>query len=246
LLAQLSGTLTETEFRAVARLGAVAADEADALLVSADRFASAPSPIGLAPEERAHLLDRFGIYGLRLANSLVRAGHGNTARELAEQLRKRSGLDDLRRELATQFSARRDVLKARSTLLAVGTRVRRHPLPGSDALGADVERIAAGAHELAELRLLTAVRSGAVRLDEDEEAEVERLVGVGGATAADRLGLPVDASTEQLRSAALLAHQRWATRAENPLTSVTVAEASRVVQRTYEALIVGMSERAAV
>ena len=237
LLAQLGGTLTETEFRAVARLGQLAEEDAGALLLSADRFETAPSPLGLATEERRHLLERFGIYGLRLANALVRAGQGSSARALAEELRRRSGLDELRRELATQFAGRRDLLKARSTLAALGELTRRVPGPGTATLAADVERVVAGAHELAELRLLTAVRAGALRLDEDEEVEIERLVGPR-ASVADRLGLPVDATADQVRAAALAAHGRWATRAESPLSSVAVADAARVVQRSYEGMLV--------
>lgn len=237
LLAQLGGTLTEAEFRAVARLGALAEEDAAALLVSADRFETAPSPIGLAREERRHLVERFGLYGLRLADALVRAGQGTSARVLADELRRRSGLEELRRELATQFAGRRDLLKARSTLVALAELTRRLPGPGTAAVAAEVERIAAGAHELTELRLLTAVRAGALRLDEDEEVEIERLVGAR-ASAADRLGLPPDATEAQVRAAALAAHGRWATRAESPLSSVAVAEAARVVQRSYEAMLI--------
>ncbi len=240
LLAQLGGTLTETEYRAVARLGSIPVDETEALLVSADRFLAHPSSIGLAPEERAHLIDRFGLFGLRLTNALLRGDRAPSARALADELRKRSGLDDLRRELTTHFSARRDVLKARSTLLALDELTRRHAGSGTPDLAAAVERVLAGAHELAELRLLIAIRSGAVSLDEDETAEVDRLLGGVGATLAERLGLTPDTPPAGQRAAALAAHQRWATRAESPLTSVTAAEAARVIQRSYEGVIVGL------
>jgi hypothetical protein len=237
LLAQLGGTLTEGEFRAVARIGTIPIDEADALLISADRFTTVASSIGLAPEERAHLIDRFGLFGLRLTNALVRGGRAGTTRELAEELRRRSGLDDLRRELTTHFAARRDVLKARSTLLALEELLHRQPPPQSSTLAQDIERVVAGAHELAELRLLTAVRSGAVKLDADEETEVERLLGATGTTPFERLGLAPDAQDRHVRTAVLAAHGRWAQRAESPMTSVAVAEASRIIQRTYEGLL---------
>lgn len=237
LLAQVGGTLTEAEYRAVARVAQLPVEDADAVLVSADRFVSAPSALGLAAEERAHLIDRLGIFGLRLSNALIRAGRGGSSRELADELRRRSGLDDLRRELRTQFAARRDVLKSRATLLALDALVHTHPGPGTDALGQEVERVIAGAHELDELRLLTAVRAGALRLDEDEVVEVEHLLGSVGATLAERLGRPIDEAPDRLQVAALVAHQRWAARAEHPLSSVEVAAASRVLQRSYEGLI---------
>ncbi len=237
LLAQLGGTLTETEYRAVARLAALSVDDAEALLVSADRFTTLASPVGLAAEERAHLIDRFGLFGLRLTHALLRAGRAPSARELAQELRRRSGLDELRRELTAHFSARRDTLKSRSTLLALEELVRRHPGPGTPELAGAIERVVSGAHELAELRLLIAVRAGAVGLDDEETAEIERLVGGSGALPAARVGLPLDAPAADVKVAALVAHQRWAERAESPLSSVAVTAAARVVQRSYEAVI---------
>ena len=47
----------------------------------------------------------------------------------------------------------------------------------------DIERILAGAHELAELRLLAALRSGLVTLPKGAAAEAERLLGDSGAAA---------------------------------------------------------------
>ena len=237
LLAQLGGSLTEAEFRAVAKLAAVGEDECESLLLSADRFATSPSSIGLATDEREHLIGRFGLFGLRIANALLRAGRVTTSRQLAEELRQRSGLDDLRRELTTHFSLRRDLLKARSTLLALTDLVHRHPGPDVDRLSDAIERVEAGAHELAELELLVGVRAGAIRLDEDEVVEVERVVGSIGAGHAARLGIAPDASPRVLQTTALASHDRWAVRAEHPLTSVTVATAARVMQRSYQAIL---------
>lgn len=247
LLAQLGGTLTEQEFRSVAKLAALADDESDSLLVSADRFTRSASALALAPEEREYLIRRFGLYGLRLANALVRAGKATSARQLAEALRMRSGLDDLRRELTTHFAMRRDVLKARSTLLALGELTRRTSgNPGVAEVSEAVERVLAGAHELAELRLFTAVRSGAVQLDEDEAVEVERFATTMGSGPSERLALPADTPVRQLRAAALKAHSLWAVRAENPITPVAVVEAARIMQRSYESLIMELTEQAAV
>jgi hypothetical protein len=248
LLAHLGGTLTELEFRAVAKVAQLPEDECESLLVSADRFTSAPSPLALAPEERAHLIDRFGLFGLRLANALVRAGKVTSSRQLAEELRQRSGLDDLRRELTTHFTLRRDLLKARATLHALTELVHRQPGPGTERLADDIERVEAGAHELAELELLVGMRAGAVVLDEDEAEEVERLVGSIGSAQAARLGLSPDASLRQLQTTALGAHDRWAVRAEHPFSSVAVMHAARVLQRSYQAILAELAatDRAAV
>jgi hypothetical protein len=54
-------------------------------------------------------------------------------------------------------------------------------VPGSDAVAADVERIQAGAHELLEVRLLNALRTGEVALRAEQEEEALRLLGTAGA-----------------------------------------------------------------
>ncbi len=83
--------------------------------------------------------------------------------------------------LHTQFSERRDLLKARSALLAVDSVLRTTRRAGP--LLQEIERILAGAHELAELRLLAALRSGLVELPKGAGPEAERLLGDAGAAA---------------------------------------------------------------
>ena len=85
---------------------------------------------------------------------------GTTATQLARELLRRSGLEDLREVLGSLFLQRRDVLKSRSALLAVETLSRQDPRPGSDKLAALVEEIVAGAHPFRELSVLSSLRSG--------------------------------------------------------------------------------------
>ncbi|MGH8886201.1 MAG: dynamin family protein [Egibacteraceae bacterium] len=240
LLAQAGMTLREAEYAALVRVATAPRDEAERLLLSADRFARAQTPIPLAPEERAALLRRFGLYGVRLASTLIRQGAAS-ASELAPQLVRRSGLDELREVLATQFTQRRDLLKARSALLGLDHVLRHQPRPGTQPLAAEVERILAGAHAFAELRLLNALRTGAVALGAGELDEAERLLGGAGTSPGARLGLPDEADAEDLRHAALDAVARWQRRAESPLSPRAVADAARVVVRTCEGLLAALT-----
>ncbi|MGH8904810.1 MAG: hypothetical protein ACRDYA_24785 [Egibacteraceae bacterium] len=119
-------TLREGEYAALARVATAPREEAEALLLSADRFVRARTSIRLGPAERAVLLRRFGLFGLRLRCALVRQGAAS-ASELAAQLVRRSGLDELREVLGTQFMQRRDLLKARSALLGLDQVLGRRP-----------------------------------------------------------------------------------------------------------------------
>ena len=242
LLAQSGSTLREAEFKALHMIGTAHADEAERLFLSTDRFVQAPTQIALTSMEREHLLDRFGLFGVRLAAALIRQGAVTTSSQLASELVLRSGLVELKQVLLTQFAARRDVLKARSALLALESLVRETPVAGTDQLAAELERVAAGAHEFAEVRLLNALRAGAVKgVKAPEAEEMERLLGAEGSTAAMRLGLEPGASTGDIRTALQNAIGRWQRRAENPLSSREAADASRVLIRTCEGMLVDVS-----
>lgn len=198
LLAETARTLRGVEFTALRTLARLDRAELEAQLLTADRFVSGatetqrsgarPMPAVLPAGTRLALLDRFGLFGVRLATSLLRRGVDDSA-TLAAELARRSGLDDLRAILEQRFLARRDVFQARSALLAVERFLRRaqagvstagpaapddagrpSPRPRSAppapppsaaalvALSAELERVRSGAHEIVELEVLTTLR----------------------------------------------------------------------------------------
>jgi hypothetical protein len=241
LLAQTAVTLREAEYQALATLGRADAADVDALLVSADRFANADAHVGLTTMERQALLDRFGLFGVRLVIELIRTGAVTNADALAKELEAQSGLPRLRDVLLTQFAERRALLKARAGILAVESIARRAPGPGSDQLLVAVEQITAGAHELVELQMLASLRAGTVDAKPDDLAAMERLVGGEGAAVTARLGLSPDADTDAVRAAASTELARWQRRAESPMASRATADAARVLVRTCEAILTAPS-----
>lgn len=242
LLAETAATLTEAEVAQLRKVAALPVSDADALLLSADRFTELMPELGLTSIEREALLDRFGLYGIRLVASLIRHKVATTATELATELTDRSGITDLREVLNTLFFQRRDVLKSRSALLALDRLTRTDPRPGSEAIAADVEEIIASAHPFHELRILSAIRAGWVDGKPEVIAELERLIGGGGATTHQRLGLPADADPATLTSATNEALGRWQRRAENPLTSHELSVAARVAIRSCEGMVATLQE----
>ena len=225
LVAMAGRTLTQAEFTALSALAALPRESLESSLLSADRFTA-------GSEERAALLRRFGVFGIRLSVTLIRQGVRSQA-ALADELVTRSGLRDLQRVLHTQFSERRDLLKARSALLALDRVVRT----SGGRLAGEVERIFAGTHEFAELRLLSALRSGVVSLPQSIVPEAERLLGDSGIAPAVRLGLAPDALAAEVRQSAFAALRRWQAHAENPMLGRKSADACRVLVRTCEGLL---------
>ena len=72
LLAFTARTLRQDEYAALAAIAALGQDELDLLLLSADRFAHPDGPAEPSVEVRRALLDRFGMFGLRLSVSQLR------------------------------------------------------------------------------------------------------------------------------------------------------------------------------
>ena len=214
------------------------------MLLSVGRFLQ-PGPRAealLTLDRRRDLLDRYGLFGVRLATTLVRQG-SNRPDLLAAELVRRSGLDELLRSLATRFTERRDLLKARSALLAVDFVLRRDPSPQGRSLLAEVERVLAGSHEFAEMRLLTAIRSSSVTIPDAYRAEAERLLGANGTSPAQRLGLAEDIDPGTLRAVTLEVLERWRRLSENPVFPRAFADAARTVVRSCEGIFHSLPSR---
>lgn len=232
LLAQAAMTLTEQEYRSLETLASQPHEDADAMLLTVDRFMARGGEL-LSGAQAAHLLDRLGLFGVRTSVSLIRLGAAPNAGALAEELRRRSGIAHLRSLLLTMFSQRRDILKARAALGSLEAMVASSPPEKPDRLRAEIERVTAGAHELAEVELMQVVRSGRLALSEAELAELDQLFANIGGSAGQRLGV----DGEEARDQAIAAVERWRHRSENPLASRELADAARAITRTYEGIL---------
>lgn len=237
LLAESAATLTQDEYGALGQIAELSPREVDELLLSTDRFVDMPGDLKLTSMERAHLLARFGVFGIRLSSTLIRIEAVVNARELSEELIERSGLADLREILNTLFVSRRDLLKARSALFAVDRFLSDHPIGGSDELRRDLEQVLANAHEFNELRLLGALRAGEITAKATVADEIERILGGLGSSPASRLGVDPGADDDTLRTIGHETVAAWQRRAENPMTGHDLQVASRVVIRTCEGLL---------
>jgi hypothetical protein len=230
-------TLREQEHRALRELAAAPAHRVDELLLTADRFARRPSSVPVSELDRQHLLDRFGLFGVRLAIGLLRTGQVGSAQQLAAELVTRSGLPRLREVLTVQFRRRAQVLKARSALAALAGVLEAGGVAGTEALRARAEEVAAEAHAFVEVRLLNQLRSGELVLPEARAEELERLLGALGHDATTRLGLAVDAPPEEIRQACTAALARWRTVAGHPLSDRAAQVAAGVAARTLEGML---------
>jgi hypothetical protein len=238
LLGYAGATLREAEFAALARLATLPADERRALLLTADRFAARPSPAPVTELERQHLLERLGLFGVRLSIELIAQRQAPDAGTLAAVLVRSAGLDRLRDVLNRQFLHRSQILKARSALAAVQEIVRAEGCTGAATLQSRIEQVQVGTHAFEELRLLTALRGNEYdELGAERLAELDRLLGGSGHDPANRLGLPEETDPATIRSAALAALERWQRVTHHPMSSRQVVVVATGACRTLEGLI---------
>jgi hypothetical protein len=228
--------LSESDFAALAQLARVPRAALEAHLLSADRFVGGELPVRLDAEVRAALLDRLGLFGVRLATTLVRTGCDSRAKLSAELIR-RSGLTELRESVNRLLIDRLDAFKARSAMAAVEALLRAEPEPGTGELLAMLEQILAGAHEFRELRLLAALRDNRLGFDAELAAEARRLIGGDGVGLAARLGVEHDATGQQLWEVASDAQWRWRKRAEDSMLRLAQRRGAQVVVRSCEGML---------
>ncbi|GAB3040437.1 dynamin-like GTPase family protein [Parafrigoribacterium mesophilum] len=241
LLAQSARTMRQAEFASLVQIAGLDRAERDKLLLSADRFIRSGGTAPGSADARSALLDRFGLFGIRLATVLILSGIADPT-TLARELSRRSGLDELVRLIGNQFRVRASQLKARAALVGIETLLRQRPHVGTETLAASLERILAGAHEFRELRLLAMARTTGLPLSPELTEEAMRLIGADGLGVSERLGLPDGAPPEQVRSTALDQVRIWRTRSESPLTNRAAAEVCEAVVRSCEAILAQLQD----
>lgn len=236
LLAQSARSMRQSDYDALALLATMDRSERERLLLSADRFLRGSEPEGLTAEARKQLVERFGLFGIRLGVVLIRAGFTDPT-PLAHELARRSGLDPLLAMLAGQFHARADALKARTALVGVETLLRNSPREGTGHLAAVLERLQINAHEFRELRLLATLRTAGVTMKHELAAEAEQIIGGEGVAAHLRLGLHPDATPDEISAEAYRVLHKWRLVAENPLTDRAALDVCRIVVRSCEGVL---------
>jgi replication fork clamp-binding protein CrfC len=241
LLAVTARTLRQSEFVALEKLAGVEPAELAKAMLSVDRFVRADSSLPVDAATRAALLNRFGMFGVRISIAVLRAGVSDSV-ALADELLERSGLIALRDVIDQQFAQRSELLKAHTALLSLRQFVQRNPIYATPYILADIEPLLADTHAFEELRLLSQLRSRPTTLNEDEMASLRRIIGGSGTDAASRLGLTPDEPYDGPR-AAFAAAQRWRRRADHPLNDPFTTRACRAAVRSAEALVAAYAAR---
>jgi replication fork clamp-binding protein CrfC len=249
LLALTARTLRQSEFVALEKLAGVDAAELNKAMLSVDRFVREDSTLPVDAATRAALLDRFGMFGIRISMALLRAGAVESATPgvgdsvaLADELLERSGLVALRDVIDQQFAQRSELLKAHTALLALRRFVEVNPIRATPYIIADIDPLLADTHAFEELRLLSQLRSRPTTLNDDEIVSLRRIIGGSGTDGASRLGLTPEEPYDGPR-AAFAAAQRWRRRAEHPLNDPFTTRACRAAVRSAEALVAQFAAR---
>ncbi len=235
LLALTARTLRQSEFVALQKLAGVEAAELAKAMLSVDRFVREDTSLPVDAATRAALLDRFGMFGIRISIAVLRAGVGDSV-ALADELLERSGLVALRDVIDQQFAQRSDLLKAHTALLSLRQFVRRNPVY-ANAADPRRHRPLAGRH--ARVRGTAAAQPAAFSPDHTQRGR-DGLAAPADRRVGNRRGQPsrpVSPTTpHDGPRAAFAAAQRWRRRAEHPLNDPFTARACRAAVRSAEAI----------
>lgn len=236
LLAFTGATLTEAEFGNLQRLASMEHAHVEALMVSADRFA-APSTACPVPEAtRSALLDRLGVFGVRLAIRLIRSGECPSAGSLATALEERSGIQPLRQTLLDRFAGRAEILKAARAIDWVAATASA---TGSSAVRREVERVVASSYEFGELQALATVlgmEAGSGFPDDATRRAVLAALGNDGAAPYQRLTAAPETVPEQMPGLLRNRIDEFRSASMSPITSRKASELIGVAIRSLEAI----------
>lgn len=236
LLALGARTLRQVEFSAFVALAGISPDDLQVAMLSVDRFIRPETDLPVEPQLRAELLDRFGMYGIRLAVTLIRLGTTDSP-TLAAELVDRSGLTELRQVIDVQFGQRAEQLKSHSALIALDRILAHYDSADTDALRRATAHMLADVHGFAELRLLGRLRSEKTALPAAEHEDLQRIIGGQGIEPWARLGIAPDDSLDLHRKYAIEAVRRWRTRAAHPLFDRPTAVACTIAARSAEGIL---------
>ncbi len=245
LLALTARTLRQAEFIALRKLAGSDPAELNKALLSVDRFVRPDRPLPVDATTRAQLLERFGMFGIRISIAVLAAGVADSA-GLAAELLERSGLVTLRQVIDQQFAQRSDMLKAHTALVSLRRFVEVFPILATPHIIADIDPLLADTHAFEELRLLSQLSSRTTTLNEEEIASLRRIIGGSGTDPVSRLGLNPEqphADPNEGPRAAFAAAQRWRRRAGHPLNDPFTTRACRAAVRSAEALVAEFAAR---
>lgn len=232
LLAEGARTMTEPEFRALHELAGLERTEREGLLVSADRFVRLARLGALDEAGRKRLISRFGIFGIRLASSLIRTGLADVS-DLTTEMTRQSGLSELLEFIERQFIGRTATLKTHGVLDGLEVVLRTHPVDDASQLEEEIERIRLMACELDELTLLAQARKRRLASVEDASTAL-RILGAEGLSVNERLGLPTEVDPHTLDQRLAEEIRNWRVRSHDRAHDRTASEATQVVLRSLE------------
>jgi GTPase SAR1 family protein len=236
LLGMAGRTLRHGDFVALRSLARTPPAELQPVLLTADRFCRPDAPGDVAQALRRALVERLGLFGVRLSIALVRAGI-DSAQVLADELVRRSGLEELHRRMTEEFTARGAQLQEASALAVVEWALRTAPAEDDERLWAGLERLRLRAQGTVEIGALRRPDGPLAALPGELRDEAARLLGAEGSSASDRLGLQEDAALGELRAAAAAALDRWQASGADPLAPRAVRDAVGTVVESLEGLL---------
>jgi hypothetical protein len=242
LLAQAAYSLTPAQIDSLRALAAEPTSDTQALLRTADRFATTDRS-SVPAIERAALLTTLGLRGVRHAIDLLRADPACTAATLRSALRDLSGITHLQAAIEARIVARAVALRCASVvngLRSVAADLSAVDDERANQLVRAIERTSASLPEFDELRVLHLAMTGQLPISAGDADDLQRLWTDAPITT--RLGLPSTASADTVRAVVLAGIGQWRERGDDMFAGPDLRDACGIVVRTYESIFLRLDQ----
>ena len=237
--------LTEEEDGWLRELAALPLDRVKSRVCRPDWFmardyADMPTP---APA-RAQLLRRLGQYGIWQACSRIQEQPTVTRTQLQLCLLEDSGVPALRALLLSHFGRRATLIKLEAACQNVRTVCARARATASSGERVSIDAVAdrmtrlQRLQPLQELNLLHRYYQGTMLLPDLHVQQLLQITGEHGTSCAARLGLPEEATLEQMIAQARQRVSHWRRRQEDSLLGLRdQMEAAHLLRQSFESLL---------
>ncbi|ACK70846.1 GTP-binding protein HSR1-related [Gloeothece citriformis PCC 7424] len=246
LLAEGSQTLSEKHLDILNRLAQLPQKRFKSLSRYTSKFTDPYEldDIPVSQDDRKAIEKQLGLYGVILAYELINSGI-NSREQLAEELLKKTGVNELRQLVLSHFGHRSLLIKLGKVLQDISSnyfqlrqRLQGEALDILEEISGQFDALQSKQHAFAELDVLRSHYEGKLNFDEKEEKQLLAVTGENGISCGERLELSEQATIEEMIPVAIERMQYWHTRANDYMSGdrATIAAAT-VLTRSYDRIL---------
>lgn len=216
LMGLASSTITEEDLLDIKTLSSMEEDTMLEMLSSPDFFEDEEYNVGITPERRKYLYNKFGLYGIYVLFVIAKRNNDISLSLLKETLLAKSGFGKLLQTIRSHFGGRATLIKSQTILQDL---LQKISLAKATFAGEAVQKISIvenllismmlTMHEYKEWEFLSKYYDGKLDVDDQVASEFTAICGERGYSAKERLQMPNASSVTELIDRATFRALYW-------------------------------------